>query len=306
MRLHLVDGTYELFRAHFSGRPAHVDGAGRDNRATLGVVDSLLSLIADADEGVTHLGVAFDHPIESFRNRLFPAYKDGSDLDPVLAAQLDEVERAVAALGVTVWAMDEHEADDALATVARTLCDEVDAVRIHTPDKDLAQVVRGSRIVQVDRSRRRAWDEAGVVERLGVGPASVPDYLALVGDPSDGIPGLPGFGAVGAARLLAHYGHLEDVPTDGSWAVPVRGAARLAATLAERADDALLYRRLATLVDTGQRPALDDLAWRGPDLGAFATWCEEARAGALLARAERLADAGPPTGTDPRTVGGRP
>lgn len=288
MRLHLVDGTYELFRAHHSGRPSHTDAEGRDNRATLGVVDSLISLISDPGEGVTHLGVAFDHPIESFRNALLPSYKDGTGVEPVLLAQFDEVERAVAALGVTVWAMDEHEADDALATVARALADSVDQVRVHTPDKDLAQAVRGTRIVQVDRARRRAWDEAGVVERLGVPPTSVPDLLALVGDASDGIPGLPGFGAVGAARVLAHYHHLEAIPTDGPWVVPVRGAARLAATLGERIEEARLYRRVATVADTGQRPRLADLEWRGPDLEAFATWCEGARAPSLLARAERL------------------
>lgn len=288
MRLHLVDGTYELFRAHHSGRPGHVDVHGRDNRATLGVVDSLLTLLADPEEAVTHVGVAFDRPIESFRNREFAGYKDGSDLDPVLAAQLEEVERAVAALGVTVWSMDEHEADDALATVARALADEVDQVRLHTPDKDLAQAVRGRRIVQVDRARRRSWDEAGVRERLGVPPASVPDLLALVGDPSDGIPGLPGFGAVSASRVLARYGHLESIPPDGAWDVAVRGAARLSATLIERFDDAVLYRHLATSADTGQRPTLTSLAWTGPDLGAFASWCEGAGAASLLARARRL------------------
>lgn len=288
MRLHLVDGTYELFRAHHSGRPPHVDASGRDDRATLGVIDSLLTLVADPDEGVTHLGIAFDHPIESFRNRLLATYKDGSDLDPALAAQFDGVEAALVALGVTVWPMDEHEADDALATVACSLADEVEQVRLHTPDKDLAQVVRGSRIVQVDRARRRSWDEDGVRERLGVGPASVPDLLALVGDPSDGIPGLPGFGAVSASRLLARYGHLEVVPLDGAWDVPVRGAARLAATLTARLEDALHYRTVATLVDTGQRPALDDLAWRGPDLDAFSDWCATTGATSLLERARRL------------------
>jgi len=289
VRLHLVDGTYELFRAHHSGRPSHHDAEGRDNRATVGVVDSLVALLADPDEGVTHLAVAFDNPIESFRNREFAGYKDGSDLEPVLAAQLDAVEQAVAALGITVWSMDEHEADDALATVARSLEGEVDQVRILTPDKDLAQVVSGERIVQVDRARRRSWDEQGVLERLGVAPSSVPDLLALVGDTADGIPGLPGFGAIGASRLLARYRHLEAIPLDGAWDAEVRGAARLAATLAERFDDALRYRRLATLVDTGQRPSLASLAWTGPEAAVIEGWGERARASSVVARARELA-----------------
>jgi 5'-3' exonuclease len=287
VRLHLVDGTYELFRAHYSKRPSHADARGVENGATVGVVASLLALLDDPDEAVTHLAVAFDNPVESFRNRMLAGYKDGSAIEPVLAAQFDAVEEAVSALGVVVWSMDEHEADDALATGARELAGSFDQVRVMTPDKDLAQVVEGSRIVQVDRRTGAVHDHEGVRARLGVDPRSVPDLLALVGDTADGIPGLPGFGAVSAARLLTRYGHLEDVPPEPPWDAEVRGAPRLAATLRERFDDALLYRELATLVDTGLRPRPADLVWDGVPEDDFAAWCDLAAATSLRRRPTR-------------------
>ncbi len=298
MRLHLVDGTYELFRAHFSKRPSRTAPDGRDVKATVGVVSSLLQLLADEDEQVTHLAVAFDNPIESWRNERFPGYKDGSDVDPALLAQFDAVERAVAALGVVVWSMDRHEADDAMATAAARwggsdapADGDVTQVRILTPDKDLGQVVRGERIVQVDRSRGRYYDEDGVVGRLGVRPPSVPDYLALVGDTADGIPGLRGFGAKGAAAVLTRYGHLEAIPELAlHWDVDVRGATTLAATLAEHRDDAMLYRELATLdLDVPLAESLDDLAWDGVPRDRFLAWCDEVGVDTLRDRPHRFA-----------------
>jgi 5'-3' exonuclease len=291
VRVHLIDGTYELFRAHFAPRPAPRLRTTRDLKATVGVVTSLLALLDDSDEAVTHLGVAFDNPIRSFRNDLFEGYKDDTGMDPGVLAQLDDVERAAAALGVTVWSMDRWEADDALATAAEALAPAVEQVRVLTPDKDLGQVVDGDRIVQVDRARRRVIDEDGVIERLGVPPASVPDLLALIGDSADGIPGLPGFGAVSTSALLRRYRHLEQVPDDhGDWDVPVRGAARLAATLRAHRDEALLYRRLATLdraVPIDVR--LDALAHHGVPRDAFESWCDELGATRLRERPTRWA-----------------
>ncbi|MEX1177854.1 MAG: 5'-3' exonuclease H3TH domain-containing protein [Nitriliruptor sp.] len=291
MRLHLVDGTYELFRAHFSKRPSRTAADGRDIKATVGVVSSLLGLLADEDEAVSHIAVAFDNPIESWRNDRFPGYKDGSGVDPALLAQFDDVERAVAALGVPVWSMDRYEADDAMATAAVRWADEVDQVRILTPDKDLGQVVVADRIVQLDRSRGTFYDEAGVVARLGVRPGSVPDYLALVGDTADGIPGLPGFGAKGAAAVLTRYPHLERIPELGmDWDVDVRGATKLAATLAERRDDAMLYRELATLDrDVPLEEDLADLAWSGVPRTSFLAWCDELGVDGLRDRPQRWA-----------------
>jgi 5'-3' exonuclease len=245
-------------------------------KATVGVLAAVLALLADADEDVTHLAIAFDNPIESWRNERFPAYKSSAGVDPDLLAQFDLVERACRALGVVVWSMDTHEADDALATAAARWRDDVDQVRILTPDKDLGQAVVGSRVVQVDRMRDREFDQDGVVGRLGVQPASVPDYLALVGDTADGIPGLPGFGAKSAAAVLSRYVTLEAIPRDGDWDVPVRGAARLQATLQTGFDDALLYRELATLAtDVPLQESLDDLAWRGAPRSVYEDFCDE-------------------------------
>ena len=272
MRLHLVDGTFELFRAHFSKRPGATAPDGQDVKATVGVLRSLLALFTDAQEQATHVAVAFDNPIESFRNALFDGYKTGEGMEPVLVAQMDLVERATAAMGVTVWSMDRWEADDALASGAVKFADAVEQVRIMTPDKDLGQCVRGQHIVQVDRIRSRVIDEDGVRTARGVSPKSIPDYLALVGDTADGIPGLPGFGAKSTATLLAHYEHLEAIPDDAStWAVKVRGAARLGGTLAERREDAMLYRTLATLaLDVPLDDDLEALRWQGPTEG----WAE--------------------------------
>lgn len=289
MRVHLVDGTYELFRAHFSKTPPRTSPSGQDVKATTGVVSSLLRLLEDPDEQVTHIAVAFDNPIESFRNELFEGYKDGSEVDPALLAQFDAVEEAVAALGIHVWSMDHHEADDALASAAVRFADEVDQVRILTPDKDLGQVVRDQRIVQVDRLRERVIDEAAIRERRGVAPASIPDLLALVGDAADGIPGLPGFGEKSAATLLARFETVAAIPDDPDrWEVPVRGAARLATTLAERREDVQLYQRLATLMtDLDLDGDLSDLRWDGVPQDRFLTWCDQVGAQTLRDRPRR-------------------
>ena len=270
MRLHLIDGTFELFRAHYAPRPSRTAPDGKDVKATVGVAGSLLRLFDDPEERATHLAVAFDNPVESFRNRLFDGYKTGEGMDPALAAQFDLVEEVAAALGIVVWSMDEYEADDALATAARRWRDEVEQVRILTPDKDLGQCVVGDRVVQVDRIRRRVIDEDGVRERNGVAPASIPDWLALVGDTADGIPGVPGFGAKTAAALLSHYGTVDAIPADPStWAVRVRGAARLADRLNAMREEASLYRRLAILVeDVPLAESLAELRWQGADRGA--------------------------------------
>jgi 5'-3' exonuclease len=284
MRLHLVDGTWELFRAHFSKRPGHVDPQGRDRKATVGVVLSLLGLLHDPGEAVTHVAVAFDNPIRSFRNDLFAGYKSDEGVPPELHAQFDPVEEAVRALGVTIWSMREHEADDALATAAARFADEVDQVRILTPDKDLGQCLAGQRVVQVDRMRQRTIDEAALRERRGIAPASVPDFLALVGDDADGIPGIAGFGEKTAAALLARFGRLEDLPRDAaSWPPGIRAAPQLARELFARVEDAFLYRRLATLVrDVPLAESLDDLRWRGIPRARFDAWCDALGARALL------------------------
>ncbi len=286
MRLHLVDGTYELFRAHFAKRPPFVARGGWEAKATVGVVASLLGLLRDPREAVTHLAVAFDNPIRSFRNDLYPGYKTEAGVPPELLAQFDAVEEAVRSLGVAVWSMREHEADDGLATGARRFRDQVEQVRILTPDKDLGQCIREARVVQVDRRTGRELDEGGLRALRGVGPESIPDWLALVGDAADGYPGLPGFGEVAAASLLGRYRHLEDIPAHAyAWEVRPRGALRLATTLAERRDEALLYRRLATLVDDVPLPGtLADLGIDGADAACarLRPWSEAVGATAYL------------------------
>jgi len=264
MRLHLVDGTFELFRAHFAPRPSKVVG-GVDVKATAGVVGSMLALLSDRDEAVTHLAVAFDNPITSFRNDLFAGYKTDEGVPPTLRSQFDLVEVAMRALGIVVWSMDRYEADDALATAAVRFASEDVQVRILTPDKDLGQVLSGDRIVQIDRIRRKTIDAAAVRTRRGIDPESIPDFLGLVGDTSDGIPGLAGFGEKSAGALLGRYKTIEAIPDDANaWEVSVTGAARLAATLAEQRADALLYKRLATLArDVPLAESLDDLEYRG-------------------------------------------
>ena len=265
MKVHLVDGTYELFR-HFFGAPPHRNADGQEVAAVRGVVSSVLQLLG---EGATHVGVATDHVIESFRNDLWPGYKTGEGVDPDLWSQAWPLEAALAALGVVVWPMVELEADDALASGA-AVADadpEVDQVVICTPDKDLGQCVRGTRIVQLDRRKDVLIDEDGVTAKFGVGPASIPDYLALVGDSADGFPGLAGWGAKSAATVLARWNHVEDIPPDsGDWGVTVRGAAKLATTLQEGRDDALLFKDLATLrIDPLAPRASGRLALAGTD-----------------------------------------
>ncbi len=264
-RLHVVDGTYELYRAHFSQRPDKRTPAGQDVKATAGVISSLLSLLADRSEDVTHVAVAFDNPIRSFRNAMYAGYKTGEGMEPVLVAQMDLVEEAVRALGIVVWSMDPFEADDALATAACIYADQVEQVRILTADKDLGQCVRGDKVVQVDRMRQRVINEAGVRERNGVAPKKIPDWLGLVGDSADGIPGIAGFGAKTAALLLNHYGSLEAIPDDpGQWTIKVRGAQRLGETLAQQRLQAMLFKQLATLrCDVPLQESLQDLAWQG-------------------------------------------
>jgi 5'-3' exonuclease len=284
VRLHLVDGTYELFRAHHSPRPGHTAPAGWDAKATVGVAATLLALLNDPAEAVTHLAVAFDNPIRSFRNDLFADYKSDEGVPPELRAQFDSVEEAVRALGVVVWSMRDHEADDALATGAHRFRDQVEQVRIMTPDKDLGQCLVGDRVVQVDRMRKTVTNEATFRTNRGFGPASMPDFLALTGDTADGIPGLPGFGEKSAATLLGAYEHIERIPTFvHQWTVKPRGALQLAATLAERRAEALEYRILATLVhDVPLGETLADLEWQGVPRDSFEAWCD--RLGATTVR----------------------
>jgi 5'-3' exonuclease len=289
VQVHLVDGTYELFRHHL-GLPAEVAASSR-TAGTRGVLRSVLGLIG---EGATHVGVATDTVIESFRNDLWPTYKSSAGIEPALLAQFPLLEDGLRALGVTVWGMVELEADDALAAAAaRAAADpEVERVVICTPDKDLAQCVSGARIVQLDRRAERIRDEDGVRERFGVAPSSIPDYLALVGDSADGFPGLPGWGAKSAGAVLARYGHLEDIPGDAAdWDVAVRGAARLAATLSEGREAAELFRLLATLRADAPgvlEDGVGELRWRGPAPELRAV-CEDIDAPDVLARAEELA-----------------
>jgi 5'-3' exonuclease len=293
MRLHLVDGTYELFRAHFSPRPGHSAPGGQDVKATVGLMSSLLMLLHDDTEAVTHVAVAFDNPIRSFRNALFAGYKTEEGVPPELLAQFDLAEEAVRALGVRVWSMKEHEADDALATAASRWAAEVEQVRLLTPDKDLGQCVRGRKVVQVDRRQEKELDEYAVKAKLGVPPVSVPDLLALVGDDADGIPGLKGFGDKGAAALLTAYGHLEAIPDDAAaWTVRPRGADKLAATLKAHREDAKLYRRLATLVTDAPLPdtkSLKDLEWKGVPAREYEALCDRLGLTTLKRRPKRWA-----------------
>jgi 5'-3' exonuclease len=290
MKVHLVDGTYELFR-HFFGAPPHRNAAGNEVAAVRGVVSSVLQLLG---EGATHVGVATDHVIESFRNDLWPGYKTGEGVDPDLWSQAWPLEVALDALGVLVWPMVELEADDALASGAAVADDdpEVEQIIICTPDKDLGQCVRGNRIVQLDRRKDMVIDEGGVEAKFGVGPASIPDYLALVGDSADGFPGLAGWGAKSAATVLARWTHVEDIPPDpAAWEVTVRSAAKLATTLEECHQDALLFKELATLrIDRSLLGSVEDLRWRGPT-SDFARLCDDMDAAGLARRAEALAAA---------------
>ena len=289
MIVHLVDGTYELFRCFYglrkSKQPDDPYGAARV------VVNAMLQMV---ETGGVHIGVATDHVIESFRNKLWAGYKTGEGIDPVLRAQFTPLEDALAAFGFVVWPMVELEADDALASAARIAADDarVEKVSIWTPDKDLAQCVRGERVVQVDRRAGMIRDEAAVHAKFGVAPESIPDYLGLVGDSADGYPGLPGWGAKSAAAVLAKFGHLENIPQESAeWRANVSNAAGLSNTLRTNWDLALLFRDLATLRTNAPLFAnVDELRWRGPTESAAAL-AQQMNAGPLLQRADRIASA---------------
>ena len=274
MKVHLVDGTYELFRAHFGAPPARSPD-GREVGATRGLLRSLHALLRQ--DGVSHVACAFDHVIESFRNFLYPGYKTGAGVPEELTAQFDLAERASQALGMVTWPMVEFEADDALCTAAGRFAASADQVVICSPDKDLTQCVRGSQVVCLDRRRQIVLDEAGVTAKFGVPPRSIPDWLGLVGDDADGIPGVPRWGAKAAATLLARYGHVEAIPDDAArWDVPVRGAAGLAQSLASHREQARLYVKLATLRDdVPLRESLEDLRWPGPRREELVALCAE-------------------------------
>ena len=276
MKIHLVDGTYELFRAYFA-LPSISAPDGREVGAVRGLIQTLIGLLRQPD--VTHVAVAFDSEILSFRNELFEGYKTGEGTPPELLEQFPLAERATAALGLVVWPMVEFEADDALGAAAVRWQDApgVEQIVLCSPDKDLAQVVRGERVVALDRRKNVVMDEAGVREKFGVSPASIPDYLGLVGDSADGIPGIPRWGAKGSAQVLANYGHIEQIPQDAAdWTINVRGAKSLAASLSDNMEAALLYRQLATLrLDV---PLVEDppqLEWQGAHREPYQQLCEE-------------------------------
>jgi 5'-3' exonuclease len=288
MQVHLVDGTYELFRAFFAV-PSSTGPNGQEVAATRALARSMLQLLSLPE--VTHVACAFDHVIESFRNELFSGYKTGEGIDPALYTQFPLAERMTSALGMVTWPMVEFEADDALATFAATAALDplVTQVVICSPDKDLTQCVQGERVVCLDRMRNKRVDAAGVREKFGVPPESIPDWLALVGDTADGIPGIPRWGAKSAAAVLAEYGHIEHIPDDArQWRINVRGGAALAASLAAQRPDALLYRHLATLRrDAPLGESVADLGWRGPRTELLADLCRELGDTRLLESATR-------------------
>jgi 5'-3' exonuclease len=291
VKVHLVDGTYELFRQHF-GSANRRGESGREPGpydATIGVLSSTLQLIED---GATHIGVASDHVIESFRNELWDGYKTSEGMLPELLHQIPVMEEALVGMGVTTWAMVEWEADDALGAAARVAADDerVEQVLIVTPDKDLGQCVRGRRVVQYDRRKREIIDEDAVREKFGVGPASIPDYLGLVGDTADGFPGLPGWGAKSSSLVLARYEHLEQIPPEAAlWDVEgLRGAAKLSKTLQENMELALLFRIIATVDVEVPVGTVDDWLWQGPT-DEFGAICDRLGVPALAHRARDLA-----------------
>jgi 5'-3' exonuclease len=283
MDVHLVDGTYELFR-HFFAVPAATDTTGQEIGAVRGVLISVLSMI---ERGATHIGVATDHVVESFRNDLYPGYKTSEGVPPELLSQFPVLEEAMAAMGVLVWPMVDYEADDALASAAAKAAqdDRVEQVLICTPDKDLSQCVVGTRVVQLDRRRDILRDEAGVVAKFGVKPESIPDYLAVVGDSADGFPGLPGWGQKAAALTFSQYTHLEDIPKDWrEWHPSIRRAHLLSESLFNGWNDAQLFRTLATLrLDVPVFDTVEDLRWKGP-LPNFEEMCQRMKAPDLLRR----------------------
>ncbi|HMH50682.1 MAG TPA: 5'-3' exonuclease H3TH domain-containing protein [Candidatus Acidoferrum sp.] len=291
MIVHLIDGTFELFRYFLSPAAAFDRATPEELRAVRGVVASVLGML---EGGATHVGVATDHVIESFRNALWAGYKTGEGMDPLLYSQFEPLEEALGALGVRVWPMVEFEADDALASAADMAAEDtrVEQVIVCTPDKDLAQCVRGDRIVQLDRRTKELRNESGVRQKFGVSPVSIPDWLALVGDSADGFPGLPGWGAKSAAAVLARYQHLEGIPKLAmEWDVSVRGALRLATRLSEQHEQALLFRRLATLrPDAPIAADVDALRWTGPRPD-FSDWSKRLGSSSLHERASALATA---------------
>jgi len=287
MRVHLVDGTYELFRHHFA-LPSRVNSEGLEVAATRGVLSSMIGML---EEGATHIGVATDHTVESFRNALYDGYKSGEDLDPLLGDQFHLLEDVLRAAGFTVFAMTEHEADDAMGAAAAIAAADprVEQVIICTPDKDLGQCVVGDRVVQLDRRKGLLINRQGVIDKFGVPPESIPDYLGLVGDAADGFPGLPGWGAKSASTVLARYGHIENIPADvEQWDVQVRGAAKLSATLNEQVELALLFRRIATIaLDAPTMHSVDELRWVGPT-PEFAALAERIDATRMMARLKKV------------------
>jgi 5'-3' exonuclease len=293
MNVHLIDGTYELFR-HFFAVPAAADVSGQEIGAVRGVLTSVLSMI---ERGATHIGVATDHVVESFRNDLYPGYKTSEGVPPELLSQFPILEKALEAMGVVVWAMVYFEADDALASAAGKAAQDkrVGQVFICTPDKDLSQCVVGSRVVQLDRRRDVLRDEAGVVAKFGVMPQSIPDYLAVVGDSADGFPGVSGWGPKAAALTLSQYRHLEDIPKDWrQWHPSIRKARRLSESLLNSWNDALLFRRLATLrLDVPVFDSVKDLRWKGPSPN-FEKQCHRMKSLDLVRRAEAARSAAKP------------
>ena len=273
MRLHLLDGTYELFRSHFGRKDTVTAPDGHDIHATLGILESTLALLREP--GVTHLAASFDTVIESFRNEMFPMYKSSAGMDQELLRQFPYAEEALEAIGVVVWRNIEYEADDALAAAAIKWVDDVEQVVICSPDKDMSQVVVGDRIVTYNRREQKIIGEDGVVDKFGIHPESIPDYLALVGDTADGVPGLPGWGAKSASTVLAKFPRLELIPSESAdWGLTVRGAPKLAETLAAFQEDLYLYRELTTLrLDAPIEETLDELEWRGVPKDPFHAFC---------------------------------
>ena len=290
MRIHLIDGTYELYRA-FYGSPSSRTHSGSEVGAVRGLMRSFLALLNETD--VSHVAVAFDHVIESFRNRLYAGYKTGEGIDPLLFAQFGLAEEAARALGIVTWPMVEFEADDALAAAAARYAREpgVEQVLICSPDKDLAQCVTGSHVVCLDRMRRKLMDEDGVVAKFGVRPASIPDWLALVGDSADGFPGIPRWGAKSAAAVLARYQTIDAIPDDaGDWDVNVRGAVSLAENLRNGRADAALFRQLATLrIDVPLAESVEQLRWAGPEDAALRSLAERIEDRQIVALAAKTA-----------------
>ncbi len=289
MKLYLIDGTYELFRSYF-GAPPRSAPDGREVGATLGITASTLALLAD--EGVTHVAAAFDTVIESFRNEVYAGYKSGEGIEEALLSQFLLAERALRAIGVTVWSMYDFETDDALATAAVRWADDVDQTVVLSPDKDMAQLYGHPKIVGYDRRKGQFIDRKAVVEKFGVEPESIPDYLALVGDAADGFPGLSGWGAKSSATVLSRYGHLENIPLHPSqWDVTVRGGEKLGTTLRLQMGEALLYRFLAQLRrDVPLPDSLQDLEWHGVPRATFETFCDELGFDRLKTRPERWQD----------------